>query len=145
MTLPAGPPIATLVSLDQTWPDKSPRENGFHFKGYTLNPGGVPTFKFQWNDVSVTDFLQPYEASPDSGLQRTVIVKSSERMENVYLRIAAASKINVVDGVFVTNGITLKFDDCEPVIRTIDGHQELLVPVQLNINGKAIIRYSIVW
>lgn len=145
MTLPAGPPIATLVSLDERWPDKSARENGFHFKGYTLDSGGVPAFKYQWNDVSVTDSLQPFVASPDNGLQRTVIVKSAERMENVYLRIAAGPKIEAVDGAFVTNGITLKFDECEPVIRTMDRHQELLVPVQLNTDDRAIIRYSIVW
>ena len=83
MTLPAGPPIATLVSLDERWPDKSPRENGFRFKGYTLDAGGVPAFRYQWNDVSVTDSLQPFMASPDNGLQRTVIVKSSARMEKV--------------------------------------------------------------
>ena len=145
MTLPAGPPVATLVSLDETWPDNSPRENGFHFKGYTLDPGGVPAFRYQWHDVSVTDSLQPFVTSPDNGLQRTVTLKSSERRKNVYLRIAAGPTIEAVDGAFVTNGITLKFDECEPVIRTIDGNQELLVPVQLNIDGKAIIRYSIVW
>ncbi len=145
MTLPAGPPIATLVSLDERWPDKSPRENGFRFKGYTLDAGGVPAFRYQWNDVSVTDSLQPFMASPDNGLQRTVIVKSSARMENMYLRIASGPKIEVVDGAFMTNGIQLKFDEYEPVIRTIGGHQELLVPVQLNADGRAIIRYSIVW
>ena len=145
MTLPAGPPLATLVSLDEPWPDKSPRENGFHFRGYTLDAAGVPAFKYQWNDVSVTDSLQPFMASPDNGLQRTVMVKSSARLENVYLRIAAGPKIEAVDGVFVTNGIQLKFDEYEPVIRTIGGHQELLVPVQLNADGRAIIRYSIVW
>ncbi len=145
MTLPAGPPIATLVSLDEPWPDKSPRENGFHFKGYTLDAGGLPAFRYQWNDVLVTDSLQPFMASPDNGLQRTVIVGSSGRMENVYLRIAAGPKIEPVDGTFVTNGIHLKFDECEPVIRTINSIQELLVPVQLSADGSEIIRYSIVW
>ena len=145
MTLPAGPPIATLVSLDEPWPDKSPRENGFHFKGYTLDTSGVPAFRYQWNDVTVTDSLQPFMASPDNGIQRTVIVGSSERMENVYLRIAAGPKIEAVDGAFVTNGMQLKFDECEPVIRTIDSHQELLVLVQLNADGQAMVRYTIVW
>ncbi len=145
MTLPAGPPIATLVSLDEPWPDKSPRENGFRFKGYTLDAGGVPAFRYQWNDVSIADSLQPFMASPDNGLQRTVMVKSSERMENIYLRIAAGPKIEAVDGAFVTNGIQLKFDECEPVIRTIDSHQELLVSVQLNADGQATVRYTIIW
>ena len=145
MTLPSGPPIATLVSLDEPWPDKSPRENGFHFKGYTLDTSGVPAFRYRWNDVSVTDSLQPFVASPDNGLLRTVIVRSSARMENVYLRIAAGPKIDAVDGVFVTDGIQLKFDECEPVIRSIDNHQELLVPVRLNPDSQTIVRYTIVW
>ncbi len=145
MTLPAGPPIARLVSLDEPWPDKSPRENGFHFRGYRLDAGGVPGFRYQWNDVSVTDSLQPFMASPDNGLQRTVIVTTSERMEHVYLRIDAGSKIEAVDGAFVTNGMKLMFDECEPVIRTINSRQELLVPVRLRPDGKATVRYTIVW
>ena len=145
MTLPSGPPIAALVSLDESWPVKSPRQNGFYFKGYTLDAGGMPAFRFEWNDVSVTDALQPFMASPDNGLQRTVIVRSSVRMENVYLRIADGPKIEAVDDEFVTNGMHLKFDECQPVLRTVESHQELLVPLEIKPDGQATVRYTIVW
>ncbi len=145
MTLPAGPPIATLVSLDEKWPDKAPRESGFHFKGYTLDPGGVPGFRYQWNELSITDSIMPFVASPDNGLQRTLVVKSTGRIENVYLRIAVDQKIDVVDGSFAVNGMKLKFDGVEPIIRTIDGRQELLTPVQATADGEATVHYTIVW
>ncbi len=145
MTLPSGPPMATLVSLDEKWPDKGPRESGFHFKGYTLDPGGVPGFRYQWNELSITDSIMPFVASPDNGLQRTLIVKSTGRIENVYLRIAVDQKIDVIDGMFAVNGMKLKIYGVEPIVRTTDGRQELLVPLQANAEGQATVHYSIVW
>ncbi len=145
MTLPPGPPIATLVSLDNPWPDKSPRETGFHFNGYSLDPHGVPTFKYHWNDVAVTDLITPFAASPDNGLRRTVTITSAGRLENVYLRIAGSPQIEEVDGTFVTNGMTLKFEGCTPLIRTINNQRELLVPITVDANGAATVTYTIVW
>lgn len=145
MTLPSGPPLATLVSLDEKWPDITPRESGFHFKGYTLDPGGVPAFRYLWNDVSIADSIMPFVASPDNGLQRTLIVKSTNRIENVYLRIAVDQKIDVIDDMFAVNGMKLKFDGVEPIVRSIDGRQELLVPVQANAEGQTTIHYTIIW
>ena len=145
MTLPSGPPVAALVSLDEKWPDKAPRDSGFHFKGYTLDPGGVPSFRYQWNEFSITDSIRPFVASPDNGLQRTLTIKSTDRIENIYLRIAMDQKIEIVDGVFAVNGMKLKFDGFEPIVRTIDGRQELLVPAQATSEGQATIRYTIVW
>lgn len=145
MELPAGPPVATLVSLDEKWPDKAPRENGFHFKGYTLDAGGVPNFRYQWNEVSITDSLSPFVASPDNGLQRTLVVKSADRLENVYLRIAVDQKIEVIEGTVAVNGMKLKFEGVEPIVRRIDGRQELLVHVQRNAEGHATVRYTVIW
>jgi len=54
MTLPSGPPLAVLSSLDQPWPDVNPREHGFRFRGYSLNKVGTPTFRYTWNNGDVS-------------------------------------------------------------------------------------------
>lgn len=145
MTLPSGPPMATLVSLDEKWPDKAPRDSGFQFKGYTLSAGGVPSFRYQWSDLSVTDFLSPFPASPDNGLQRRLVVKSLGHPENLYLRIAVDQKIDVVDGTVDVNGMQLRFEGVAPIVRMIDNHQELLVPVKPDEEGQATIQYTMIW
>jgi len=145
MTLPPGPPVATLISLDSPWPDKNPRESGFHFNGYNLDPHGIPTFKYHWNDVAITDSITPFAASPDNGLRRTVTITSPTRLENAYLRIAASPQIEQADNAFVTDGMTMKFEGGEPLVRTINNQRELLVPVTVDANGKATVTYTIVW
>ena len=145
MTLPAGPPVATLVSLDEAWPDGNPRETGFHFNGYSLDPQGTPTFRYHWNDVAVTDSITPFPASPDNGLRRTVTVTSAARLQNTYLRIVAGQQIDSVDGAIVADGMTMRFEGCESLVRTINNQRELLVPVVVDPDGKATVTYTIVW
>ncbi|MEZ6033619.1 MAG: PA14 domain-containing protein [Planctomycetaceae bacterium] len=145
MRLPSGPPMAVLVSLDEKWPDTPPRDNGFQFKGYTLNTEGAPSFRYQWSDLSVTDFLRPFVASPDNGLQRKLVVKSSGHPENLYLRIAVDQKIDVIDGTVEVHGMRLRIEGVEPIVRQMDDRQELLVPVKPDEAGEATIRYTIVW
>ncbi|MDA1230937.1 MAG: hypothetical protein O2856_09195, partial [Planctomycetota bacterium] len=119
--------------------------NGFYFKGYTLDASGVPSFRYQWNEVSITDSFSPFVASPDNGLKRTLVVQSTDRLENAYLRIAVDQKIEVHDGTVAVNGMNLKFEGVEPIVRTIDGRRELLVQVQLNADGQVTIHYTILW
>ena len=144
MTLPKGPPIATLVSLDEKWPDKAPRENGFHFKGYTLSPAGVPSFRYAWNAIHITDTISPFVASPDNGLQRIVTVQSEAKLENVYLRVASGQQIEESYGEFTVDGVKYKFDGVEPIVRSIDNRRELLVPLR-STNGEATARFTMVW
>ncbi len=145
MTLPAGPPLATLISLDVAWPDSNPRENGFHFKGYSLSKSGLPTFKYLWDDAAVTDTIKPFAASPDNGLQRTMTVKSSKKIENVYLRIASGDNIEEVDGAFIVNGVRFIFDGVEPVVRSINNRRELLLPVTAAAGEDATLKFTVIW
>ncbi len=144
MTLPAGPPIAALASLDERWPAKTPRANGFQFKGYTLSPSGVPSFRYLWNASKFTDTIVPFAASPDNGLERIVVATLDTKTVNVYLRVASGPHIEGSDRVFTVNGVKFQFDDTVPIIRTIDGSQELLAPLT-PIGGEATVKYTMVW
>ena len=145
MTLPAGPPVATLVSLDVAWPDSSPRENGFHFKGYALSKDGVPTFRYLWNDVAVSDSITPFAASPDNGLLRTVTLKSPAQLENMYLRVASGQSIEPADRAYIVDGVRFTFDGVQPVMRTIGDRRELLVLITAAAIGEATVKYTIIW
>lgn len=145
MTLPVGPPVATLVSLDVAWPNGNPRDNGFHFKGYSLNKAGVPTFKYLWNDVSVTDTITPFAASPDNGLQRSLTLNSAAQLENAFVRIASGQKVEEVDGAIVVDGVRFTVEGAEPVLRTINDRRELLIPITAAAGEEASVKITIVW
>ncbi len=144
MTLPAGPPIAALASSDELWPAKAPRTSGFQFKGYTLSPSGVPTFRYLWNAGEFTDTIVPFNASPDNGLERVVLATLDSTTDKVYLRVASGLHIEGEDGVFTVDGVKFQIEDIEPIVRTIDGRRELLAPLT-PINGEATVRYTMVW
>jgi hypothetical protein len=144
MTLPAGPPLAVLPSLDQAWPNELARDSGFQFEGYRLNPDGVPAFRFQWNGLDVTDELSPLEATPDNGLTRVIRCSSSEPVENVYVRLASGSKVEESDGAIVIDGVRYEVIGTSPIVRKSNDRTDLLVPVQIS-NGVAEIRVKIRW
>ena len=144
MTLPAGPPIAALASLDERWPAQASRESGFEFKGYTLSPSGVPTFRYLWNTSKFTDTIAPIVASPDNGLERIVVATLDSTTDNVYLRVASGLHFEGTDGVFTVDGVKFQFEDIEPIVRTIDDRRELLAPLT-PVSGVATVKYTMVW
>ena len=145
MTLPAGPPLASLVSLDGPWPDGNPRDNGFSFKGYSLNKEGVPTFKYRWNEATVTDTILPFETSPDNGLQRTVAISPENKLENAWLRIASGQNAEESDGAVIVDGVRFQIEGKEPVVRTINNRRELLIPMTVNAGETATVRIIMTW
>ena len=145
MTLPSGPPLAVLSSLDQPWPDANPREHGFRFRGYSLSKHGTPTFRYTWDDAEVTDTITPIAASPDAGLQRVLTVRSTNNRSGVFVRVASGKSLESDEGAFVVDGVRFTFPDVEAVVRTIEDRRELLVPVAVSTDGVATIRYSMIW
>ncbi|MFM7055653.1 MAG: c-type cytochrome [Planctomycetota bacterium] len=126
MTLPAGPPIATLSSLDDAWPGGSPRELGYQFRGYRLSPAGLPSFRTSWKDLQLIDTLEPLDNTPDFGLKRTLDVASTTALRGLWLRIAAG-KITEQPGGFVCDGVQYVVTGGLPIVREAGGRQELLV------------------
>ncbi len=129
MTLPAGPPISQLPSLDQAWPKELAREHGFRFQGYRLSSDGTPTFRYQAHAVDVEDLIQPFEATPDNGLARSMTFHSSEPPKDLYVRIAAGGKFEEADKILTVDGVRYELTGVTPVVRTSNGLTEVLVPV----------------
>ena len=134
MSLPPGPPLARLESLDQSWPGTNPRELGFHFRGYKLNPAGLPSFRADWEDIQLTDTLEPLPGKPDFGLKRTLDIRSSSVLQQVWIRLAAG-QISEKDAGFVCDGVQYRVQGGLAVVRQSGGRSELLV--QLPDGGSA--------
>lgn len=143
MVLPAGPPLAKLSSLDQSWPGGNPRETGYRFQGYRLNAAGVPTFRYQWNVVEVEETLTPVANEPDNGLRRTLTVKSAEPLNDLWLRVAAG-KIEQVQDAFVWNGVRLQVEEGLAVVRRSGDQDELLIQLPAGVPA-ATVRLTLIW
>ena len=139
MTLPAGPPLAVLESLDQAWPGGNPKESGYQFRGYTLNPAGLPTFRYNWSGAEITDTVEPFASQPDNGLKRTLTIKASEGLENAWIRIATG-RITGSANSWISNGIQIKIEGGLPIVRKSGDQEELLIQLP---PGAADVRVSI--
>jgi hypothetical protein len=109
-----------------------------------LNTDGVPAFRYEWRGLTVSDELSPLVASPDSGLSRTIRISTAKSPENTYLRIAAGNAVEEMDGAFVVDGVRYEVQDVQPVIRSVNGRTELLLPVQVK-DGSAILVVRMWW
>jgi len=138
MTLPQGPPVAALASLDETWPAKNARELGYQFRGYRLSPSGLPTFRIDWQDRQLFDTIEPLANSPDFGLKRTLELKSASPLRGLWLRIAAG-KITDSGGSFVSDGVQYTITGGLPILRQSANRQELLVQLPEGANAAKVV------
>ncbi len=141
-------PIAALGSLMESWPTTSARERGAAFEGYKLDASGRPAFHYTIGDIDVVDFPMPSKSvtDVDAGFERVITVSSPQAVENLYFRAATGQIVAQDDGSYLVDdavniAITL---GGEPILRDIDGHQELLVPIALE-GGSCEVRQVIKW
>lgn len=146
MELTQGQPLAVLKSLEEAWPTTSARNAGFRFGGYQLNKSGQPSFRYSWQDVSVVDFVKPIPADKDAGLRRTIKLTGKPSDAPLYFRIASADQIETRDDGWLLNGaILVTLNSRSEKLRTVDGKNELVVPVNFAADGSAEIVYEMVW
>ncbi len=136
LPMPTGQPLAQLDSVNASWPGGSARDNGFHFRGYSLNEQQQPTFRYTVGKLEVTDFPKPVDVpnTKYAHLQRTLTVNPTAAADGWYYRAATAGKIELIapgdyriDGVWT---LTIK-SDAVPILRDSQGKSELLVPLTL--------------
>jgi len=91
---------------DAAWPawEKDVRFDGFAWKGYTLDAGRNPTFRYTWHDATIEEsFAASGDGSKADGqpaLVRTITI-SGRLPEHAWFRILAGDKIEGGDGSFV--------------------------------------------
>jgi mono/diheme cytochrome c family protein len=158
-------PLALLDSRDAAWPEKSPRESGYVFRGYNLDSKQRPAFRYDLmkpsTDVDrvsaplahVTDFLEPavdFGPSGEPGFRRSLVITADSQVDNLYFR-AASGMIEASPAdldLFVVDGqwrVRVKTNPpSQTFIRKVGGKQELIVPLKFE-DGRVEVNEEIAW
>lgn len=105
--------------------------SGFRPKGYTLDSQGLPTFKYITFGLKVKDVTRVIEGA--GGVHREIELDGTAN--DLYICVASANKIEETGkGQYVIgdNNYVVKLDgklNLQPRLRTIDGKNELLLPI----------------
>lgn len=142
-----GLPFQVLESLDEPWepysqakvkyerdtadPEKEITINVKHpdyqFRGYRLDGKRFPTFRYNYQDLEVTDHFTPKEIDGVTALVRT-ITTTGKAGENIYLRLAnTGTQTGESDWLDIGSGMAIKIEGAEPVTRKIADKNETLV------------------
>ncbi len=149
VALPAGAPFAALSSLTNPWPSQSSRALGYHFHGYRLGKEQRPTFVYEFNGTHVEDHPDAVAGvnGKPAGLTRTLTLTAEAPADDLYLRVAVGESIKPKgNGWFLVNGewkVRIESKG-EPVVRTVAGKEELLVPIKFH-DGKATVLEQFEW
>ena len=125
-------PLAVLASRDAPWPEASPRERGYRFRGYRLDESGRPTFRYDGPGFAVEDRSVPAAGSPENYFVRRLQITTPERVDGLYFRAAQGRQIEALpDGGYRVDGaLTVRLSGGgAPFLRTSAGSRELLVPL----------------
>lgn len=75
LTLPVHIAFARLQSAAAPWPDTPGNRAGYQFKGYRLNPNGIPTFLYSIEDLSIEETFIP----APNGIKRQLQLRGKQR------------------------------------------------------------------
>ena len=149
LMLPGAPSLAFLDGTNAAWPD-SVDEREFRRDGYALDASGHPTFLSHLRDIAVEDAIRP--ADQGNALRRTMHLRAGATTvtpSSLYLQLAHGEHITRdPDGAYVVGDrgyyIMAPGGQATAIVRRLNGHDELLVPVRFN-HGAADVAYTIVW
>lgn len=147
LSLVRGVPLAELSSPDAAWPAGSAKELGFRFLGYRFNDRRQPVFRYSFEDVSVSDAVQPAARRDLLATFTRMLTLRGRQERRIWFRAAAGSAVESVDGAYVIDGrLRLHCSSSasgDPVIRRSGDRTELIVPVDVSSDESSIqLRYE---
>jgi hypothetical protein len=145
LTLPGAPALAFLADARAAWPDSIVDERDLRRDGYRLDASRRPIFLYRVRDLVVEDAISP--ESDGLSLRRELRLRGTAN--GLYVQLAQGDHITrESDGAYVVGDrsfyVTLPSGSSRPVVRSVNGRDELLMPVHLD-RGEAKIVYDIVW
>jgi hypothetical protein len=123
--------VSQLKDIGSAWP-RDTTGTKFRQKGYLLDGSERPTFVYSIHGAEVQDVIRPMENG--HGLERTIEIQN--RLDDLYFRLACANTIEMVSKDLYIIGdkeYYLKIENTDgekPIIRSIDGKKELLLPLR---------------
>lgn len=142
-----GKPTIGLLEYPRTsgWPDRP--EDLWVSRGYTLEANGQPVFNAELAALRVTDRIAP--TVDGRGLTRSLQIKGSLPSWSAWVLLAESDRITPRAGGWIIGDRAWYVDwpaDAvhKPIIRTINGRQQLAIPLA-GSTLEAPINYSLVW
>ncbi|HYT87984.1 MAG TPA: PA14 domain-containing protein [Gemmataceae bacterium] len=135
---PLGPVFAVLPSQDTRWPSIDMKAkhapSGWKFRGYRYDATRTPVFLYRFQDIDIEE-TPGTEARPDgSFLLRRFHLSAPAEVANLYLRVAAGTRIVAEkDGSFTVDDrlhFRVQSSGEAPFVRAVPGGQELLIPIR---------------
>lgn len=123
-----------LDSADSPWVVDESRPPKHKFKGYLLDKLQRPTFRYEFDGISVNDFFKEFvnEETKRTGLRREVTLMSDQARDGLGFRIATAKSIEQIgENHFSIDG-ELKVKVINGPTATIEGKEEKTLRVPLN-------------
>jgi hypothetical protein len=149
VTFPPGPAFAQLPDEKQPWPvgERTARNLGGQFKGYTLDALDRPTFRYQLGNVLIEETPLPVPRPGGAVLSRQFRLQKSDQSssaQTLYLRAAVGPEISQTGEFFTAGNLQVKIEGATRVngiIRQTDGTKELLFPVEV---GSSPVEFNLV-
>ncbi len=142
-----GKPTVGLLEYPRTsgWPDRP--EDLWVSRGYTLEANGQPVFNAELAALRITDRIAP--TADGRGLTRSMQIKGSLPSWSAWVLLAESDRITPRAGGWIIGDRAWYVDwpaDAvhKPIIRTINGRQQLAIPLAPS-TLEAPINYSLVW
>jgi hypothetical protein len=138
------PFINILENEKSAWKD-TVNPNTFKFIGYYNDDNGKPRFKYEYENLKITDRIYPDDN--DRILSREITTEGASDKKNVYCLLSESIDIQAQkDGSFLIGKeyfIKIK-GETKPVIRESNGKKQLIIPINLS-TGTSKINYSLIW
>ncbi len=146
MSFPNGPAFASLEKADSPWPKTATKSDTYKFIGYRLTADERPTFDYSIDGIKIEDFPNPAVTTKETTLKRTFKLSGEGKVSKLYFRAAVGKKIEgATDSWYKIDGWKIMVGSSStPIIRTSDGKQELLVPIEMK-EGKMDITLEYAW
>jgi cytochrome c553 len=141
------PELFVLSSQDAPWPVPGERSKEHRFKGYVLDGARQPTFKYEYRNIKIEDFFEPFMEGERRGLVRTLRFASANVVSGLTFRAAKSPTLSLVEGQRYQLGERLRIDlvsGGKPFIISAGDENELRISIDLNpgeMGSELVLRY----
>ena len=152
ISFPAGIPFYRLKSMEDNWPYKGktnygfPQDQGYQFRGYSLDAARRPTFRYQYGAVGVEDFFEDVlDGAGRAYFRRTFQFEAAGAPELFYFRAGAGEVVEELgERRFKIDGLELRIVG-GPAGQVRPGSpREVLIPLRLAA-GRSTLTLEYQW
>ena len=140
ISFPPGIPFHRLKSLDESWPYKGktshafPQDQGYEFRGYTLDAKRRPTFRYTFGEIAVEEFFEDMRGENGRGFfKRTLRLTAPTPQQPFHFRAASGGSVTKVsEREFRIEKLTLRLGEGLSATVRDGSPAEVLIPLTLS-------------